>query len=778
MHKVETFLVLIHKKVTIMKKKFFFATVAIVALASCADQEYIGESPSPSPNNGTSPEKTIVFGSGTKALTRADRTGKEAADLLNKNFVFAGTKSDGTIGTDYVFDQYVSQWKENTANTTESNSNDWEYVGYTPASTSAIATTQTIKYWDYSKSQYDFAAYSLGTGSATASKINFSTMGTQAYTLTGSVADLKACYISDLVTAYNKTDGSDVADDFGKVVQFSFRSLATKIRLAFYETIPGYSVKNIQFYPSAATDATASGTPTLFTASGVLPSGSGTMTVKFETTGWGNRSETDYNKAHVTFAQASGVDAATTMTFDALADFATAEFNETASESPAVGWIGRASNAATYAGGLEYGTGKYYNILPLEAGAPLQLRIKYTLVSTDGSGESINVDNATAVIPAEFAKWNPNYAYTYIFKLSDLTNGYTGFGPDGSTPVNGLTPITLNAVVVDSEDGLQETITTVNKPSITTYMLGKVVTENDEYIVNGTHPIYIVVNNGTSNETLITDGNGSTRWTNAKLYTVALDDAEATASTTALNPKSEEAVDNALKYGTISGSTYTVKDANGWKLVVTDVTSSKLTGEVTTMPATDSPNGNVIGTSANPFNCATFVPESGKTYVFQYITNPSAIVAPTYAVIPYVTKLTAGETYYTYDGSSYTSFTATGHEVVCKVLYTKSGDVYTRVTGTTLTTGTMYYLSKFDTVGFAAAADDTFGGTYYTKDASDNYHPVGYLEAGETYYTSARGAGKFVAAGSEVITTDAYWTCTNAASVVDGVYKYKIIKVQ
>ena len=247
--------------------------------------------------------------------------------------------------------------------------------------------------------------------------------------------------------------------------------MATKIRLAFYETIPGYSVKNIQFY-SVAEDGTASSTPTLFTSSAVLPSGSGTMTISFPTTGFnkrpgGSEANTDYNKAHVSFAQASGVSAASTVTFGGLADFANAEKYETASDDPATGWIGRASNSPTYAGGLDNGSGKYYTILPFETGANLQLRINYTLVSTDGSNEIINVSNATAVIPAELAKWNPNFAYTYIFKISDMTNGSTGFGPDGITPVYGLTPITLNAVVVDSEDGIQETITTVSTPSIT-----------------------------------------------------------------------------------------------------------------------------------------------------------------------------------------------------------------------------------------------------------------------------------------------------------------------
>ena len=439
---------------------------------------------------------------------------------------------------------------------------------------------------------------------------------------------MKACYISDLVTAYNR----DGVSDYGKAVQFSFRSLGAKIRLAFYETVPGYSVKGIQFY-DVASGGSASATPTLFTSSKVLPSGSGTMTITFPTTGWENRTATDYNKAHVVFAATNAEsDLSNKLTFNALANYAEKQINETATDNPAVGWIGRTSNAATYAGGLvdtdEDGNpdaGKYYTILPYETGANLQLRIKYTLVSTDGSGETINVDNATAVIPAELARWNANYAYTYIFKISDMTNGSTGFDGDGKV-VTGLTPITLDAVVVDSEDGVQETITTVSEPSITTYAEGKVVTANDEY--KKSIPIYIIVNNGTSNVELSA--------TNAKLYTVTVDAGAA-------QTISEASVENALTNGTKDDPTnptiWTVTDANNKNLVVT---SSDLLSLTNVIDAADSPTGNEITIGTN--KVAKFTPSAAATYVFQYTKDA---VAAVYTKLTSGTALTEGNKYYT-----------------------------------------------------------------------------------------------------------------------------------
>lgn len=768
-----------------MKKNLFFAAAALVALASCSENELV-ENNSPTPmQEGT---EAITFGSGLKAVTRAEFTGGVAADLLNNKFVFAGTKLDKqtTPVTSLVFDQYYANWVTNTANTTESNSNDWEYVGYTPygvgntsISTLPSGATQTIKYWDYNTTQYDFAAYSLGKGVevtatpgtysyATASKID---KDTKSYTLTGTADQLKACYISDLVTAYNR----DNVSDYGKVVNFSFRSLAAKIRLAFYETIPGYSVKDVKFYNKAeftsstgafGTTGSSSSVPTLLTANdaATLPTGQGTMTITFPTTGFnqrpgGSAAATDYNKAHITFAKETDSDLSSSMTFGtALADFATAREGVL---DPSGNYLGRTSNTATYADGLVDGSGKYFTILPNENPANLMIRIKYTLVSTDGSSEVITVDNASAVIPAELAKWSPNYAYTYIFKISDMTNGSTGTDGSGNI-VCGLTPITLNAVVVDSEDGVQETITTVSHPSITTYAGGKVVTENDEYVAS--KPIYVIVNNGTQNVELTAE--------NAKLYT-------ATVQADAVQGITEETVDNALRYGKISGATsniYTVTDANGKNLVVTDVTPEAETWLVKKILAADSPTGNEIVLSDTKNLAAKFTPAVG-TYVFQYLVETGTANSLT-AVAP--AKLTNAATYYTTsDGVTYTEHTAVGTEIVTPgAYYTKGADSYVLVQAASLTDGKTYYTSNTGEGEFTfstGGSQDPKTTNYYEKVEVYTEVPCVKLVEGATYYTSDRGAGKFTAAGTEVVNAEnKYYSGTLGTPAK---YQYKIIKV-
>lgn len=154
------------------------------------------------------------------------------------------------------------------------------------------------------------------------------------------------------------------------------------------------------------------------------------------------------------------------------------------------------SKDPSYVGTKDETTPNYYQtVIPNETGTTLTLCVDYTLVADDKSGEEIHVYGAKAIIPAIYAQWKSNFAYTYIFKISDNTNGWT----DTNKTQSGLYPITFDAVVADSEIGNQTTITTVATPSITTYQKGHDITKN-EY---GEGDIYVMVNeNGIPKMTL------------------------------------------------------------------------------------------------------------------------------------------------------------------------------------------------------------------------------------------------------------------------------------
>jgi len=582
-------------------KQLLIAAAVLTALAACTSDDFVGNQDAITDHSDDS--RAISFGSANVAMTRADQTGATAAGLLKSNFVVEGVKGNGTA-LETVFDHYNVNWVTNTANTTTSNTNDWEYVAQTKHDLASIAA-QSIKYWDYSAAQYDFIAFSKGSATAVYAagdydedanvlftKITPSTLGTSAYTVKGKADNLAKVYIADMVTAYRGDPYTN--GDYNKVVTFKFRSLSAKVRIALYETVPGYSVKDVVFYTDedtkdSPTEPAKWGTAHLFTTGDDVFNEEGTYTVYFPTTGSANKNATDYNKAHLSFVGETSGGTETAKSFGTLTGSLTAANLDVAEVSEASGnkYLGRSSSTATYAGTF---ADKYYTtVIPNETGAVLNLKVDYKLVSTDGSGEEINVTGATAQVPKEFASWKSGYAYTYLFKISQNTNGWT----NPSAGPAGLYPITFDAVVTETEEDVQETITTVATPSITTYAKGAVVTGNNEYTVGDN--IYVMVNNGT----LTAD--------NTNLYTLTL---EAGAAQTI----NEASVANALANGTYDGTakTYTVRDANGKAMVLTEATDPSIVTEVV---AADSPNGNAI----TGINAAKFKPATAGTYVFEYV---------------------------------------------------------------------------------------------------------------------------------------------------------------
>lgn len=535
--------------------KFFIAAASALALASCSSDDFLGEIQGNEQNGATS---AINFGGDTGKITRDPSTGKTAAELLGNNFVvvgFKGSKTDAANNENYAFDHYNVNFKDGSAFSTESNRAGWEYVnqdmkvnGADKSLAQGGASQQTIKYWDHSCTSYDFIAFSMGKKDAaskyaTPTSVDKDKLATAAYTLSGDVNTLSECYISDMKTVNR--------DDYGKTVSMSFRHLASKVRMALFETVPGYVISDVKFYTDAASTTTDNTEGTLI---GKF-NNSGTLTVSFPTTGTVNKDKKDYNKAHVSFS--ASTTAGETVVLDSKG-FGAVNYNNQAEGTINAGSTYLSQNAAT----PSYCGAGYQNVLPSEgAASAITLRIDYKLTSVDGTNEIINVKGATATVPAEYTEWKSGYAYTYIFKISQNTNGSTG----GTS--TGLTAISFDAVVVDDEaNGLQETITTVSDNSITTYGYkdNKVTTNGNEY-VNGTD-IYATVYSA-----------GATV-APQKLYTVTLEDG----ATQTIN---EASVANALVKGTpdATAKTWTVKDYAGKKMVVTETDGVATT--VTSVPA-------------------------------------------------------------------------------------------------------------------------------------------------------------------------------------------------
>ncbi len=573
-------------------KKFLFFAVGLIVMASCSNNDYFGDNPEQALVNGPNETNAIVFNSTNPKMTRADKGGADAADLLGNKFIVLGVKGDGTgTGQTPVFSSYTVDWTNNTAGTTESNTSDWEYVGKTNLWPSVVAN-QTIKYWDYATTAYDFAAYSVGkgitpivSGDPTAaevlvSSIDYANAGTVAYTLKGASAALAKCYITDMTTVAKA--------NYGQEVSLHFRALSAKVRVAFYETIPGYSVKDVFFYQNdtdpITTDVSANTSATLFGTSAFYTGG--TYTITFPTIGSSNSGNPDYNKAHVAI---SGSTAGNIQGFGNL-NYGNGE----GALSETSGFLARTSTAPTFAGTAS--PDNYYTVmLPNESSdKTLELRVNYTLVSNDGSNEEITIHGAKAFVPSTYSNWLPNYAYTYIFKISDNTNGWTSTSEDDPA---GLYPITFDAVVLDSElaDHTQSTITTVATPSITSYQQNHSYADDDTYDATKGN-IYVQVMK--SDATLANDLD-----TKGKLYVMGADKTEA------------DVIDALNIQVSATGDLLVITGRNG--LTLTDATSSaSVNATITTIPRVDGNNITVTTKTA-----AMFTPTASTKYVYVYDTG-------------------------------------------------------------------------------------------------------------------------------------------------------------
>lgn len=745
-------------------------------------------------------ESPILFGTTKKGMTRADVTGKDAAALLGNKFVVSGKKGTTTAATDgsIVFDNYLVEWAENTANTTESNSSNWEYVGkgrIKHAIDNGI-TAQTIKYWDYSKAQYDFIAWSTGAktaiyegtpaaGEVLVSAIDPNATATAAYTFTGTAADLSGCYISDLVTV-KKANYGDTP------VQLSFRQLGTKVRIGIYETVPGYSVKDVKFYQTAgvltdpSTEITT--TPALFTTTANDIYTSGTYTVTFPTV---DATTADNNQAHVTF---TGTGTQSTVVEWGGLNYTIAEDGEKIGTE----FLGRASNTASYAG--DAASDYYVIFLPNETGTNLNLRVDFTLEATDGSGEEIFVKNAKAQVPSIYTTWKPGFAYTYLFKISDKTNGRTGVydptQPDGAT-VNsdpaGLYPITFDAVVVNAEeDATQETITTVMTPSITSYQKASTVVNADEYTANGNN-IYVTVNEGDALVTLTGK---------AKLYTIPAGKTEAEV-VDALSMQDDD-IDPSAPTGSIKGR-------SGLELTAA---TSTLTNSVEF-----GADGNAISVATD--QALSFAPTAATTYAFVYTKTAAD---PANDVVKYQAlnwaAFDAGQTKYRYDYKAATTtdaqkgvkyFSVSGGVYTMETAFIGQGvgNLYTRTgAGTTsdpyvyniasgyAATGTTYYYTVDNGLTYQAATNVAYAdfatATLYKDPALTTPKTETTPVDGQAYYDAT---GKYCVilpqqtTGWFELDTATYVVATETAEVVgqtyfdkytknDGEYYVKVIKVQ
>lgn len=386
-----------------MKKIFLMATATLAMFASCTSEEI--------PERPVDVVKSpIEFKANPGYMTRA--TGGDAAALLGNEFTVYGVKKTGST-LEAVFNGVPVNY--GTA---------WDYT----------SVTEPSRYWDPNADSYKFLAYSdanatdvvvaptIKTGAVVSDIPSSITIGSTTSNVT--LDQLQKVYVASSIGVEKSS--------FTSPVTFQFINAAAKVRVAFFNAIPGYDVIIDEFYPaSPAVEANKTKNVTFFNDNGFYTAAAYSVDLSNATT--------------------SVIGTPTTASVFTLGDDCTK------------GALGKSITAASFDK-----AGKAWTwAMPVNGAAKdLNMEIKYTLHSAH---ETIQ-RTSYVTVPAIYAQWQANHAYTYYFRITD----------------NDLHPITFSAEILDFETNEQETITTIDgeqEANITTWVEGSTVQTTPVYKV-------------------------------------------------------------------------------------------------------------------------------------------------------------------------------------------------------------------------------------------------------------------------------------------------------
>lgn len=481
-------------------KKYIFLAASALALASCSSDDFLGDTPGSTP---TSANSAINFGGDAGKITRATSNEGTPQKMLDYQFKVYGVKKMSKNGGDKFEPSFTnySVWYDEAKNTT-SNTKGWEYVGTGGTTTHGngnvtFKDNQYIKYWDYAAEEYHFVAGSPISAFTYNKNEDIKTAGMKipSATITGLAGHIVANKEGTRLETnpvYVATPIIVPKSDYQKPVKFEFNRQQAMVRVGIYETIPGYFISEIKFYEANGTKATSNNVILTSATPDYFVGGTGiTGTIKYDWTTAKPSYTFEYGNEQLTKSKNwyAGL-------FEPNSPLAT---------------ISTETDATTlYGNDKDMSDKGYFTVLPTPSAttaAPIIIKCDYTLNADDFSGETIKVTGATAAIPAAYSKWDVNTRYTYLFKISDKTNGTTGDPNNPKDDPAGLYPITFDAVVTEMTDKTQGTTTTVATPSITTYQEGSVVENGGiKYVAGKEIKVTVTDNTNGDIKTLSTDG--------------------------------------------------------------------------------------------------------------------------------------------------------------------------------------------------------------------------------------------------------------------------------
>ena len=439
-------------------KKFAIATASLALLASCSsDTELTGKQEIETKANAIGFEVLNRNGIITKA-------GEGRANLHESGhynfgvFAYKNNDSDGQeIMKNYLVGYnganvtglcvgYFMDNVQTTLNTSnwayeKLGSTDYTYEGtdgyYKKSDTFYMSNVanQYLKYWDKSSQSVEFYAYApYINGDATAT-IDYSSKTITIPIEDGYDDESKHEYMF----AYNIVNNGE----YGHEVQLNFKRISARLNIKFYEDVKGYKVDILNLMENDNSGVAAA------PAKAVVGSDN-TTTYEYGTLYHKGGAEIDFSDTNPLLTVTGNP--AETFNRDAQDHIKFAIPTETLTEEKT-----DAKASAT----------DYY-VIPANddnTKTGLTFHVTYKLTSED-TGETIIVRNATVHVKYDYCQWQPNYVYTYIFRITKSSTGSTGstvIDPsDPSVGEQALYPIIFDDCTVEDWQNATDTETPIN----------------------------------------------------------------------------------------------------------------------------------------------------------------------------------------------------------------------------------------------------------------------------------------------------------------------------
>ena len=373
--------------------------VVTALVVSCGGSDDASDIPTPNPPSPPQPnvEKAINFsgslsedGSETHARTRAGET--VPLQDYNHHTTFHAwsykTKTTEPLKLEVVMKNYSVWYADNTAYTTTSNSNNWEYVGDAGThGTVTLTNDQTIKYWDFKAPEYRFFGYSgpddntvtktyePSEAEPTSVKLTFTVEADKEAQATASSPTIDVSKLPLYSRLWTKS-GADISLSVRPVTLQFIRPIA---RVRFIFTF----VEGVTFERKDLHDMTFG--PTYASSSDIGIAKDGTVTITYPLTGtaeesWASSANSYYHPAY---------------------------FDIDYYEDPETAVVPLYTNS-NYPGNSHH----WNYVLPrLGVGDGGQGPYTLSVIVKDN-------EPTTCEVPAEFMTWAPGHDYTYLFKMA------------------------------------------------------------------------------------------------------------------------------------------------------------------------------------------------------------------------------------------------------------------------------------------------------------------------------------------------------------------------